>query len=291
MRKALLVFVGMWMANSLWADDLTRAIQQRLKDQGFYYGEVDGQGGDETSAAIRRYQIRHGLKVTGQLSDETLRSLDISRNGPVSGQPSPGYQGNRGPSTGQPSPGYQGNRGPSAGQPSPGYQENRGPSAGQPEEQDYRQGPWQYDRRQVPGPWQYDGRQLPQPEGPEDYNDMRQTPFVAPQVVTTFPRLFAGTLYERAPTQVQQNVLYAVQGELMRRGLFRGHIDGRPGRATSDAIVRLQQEESLPVSGRLDNETINELRAFPGQRNGPPEEGYWERPGGERFYRNFPEPF
>ena len=148
-----------------------------------------------------------------------------------------------------------------------------------------------YDRRQVPGPWQYDGRQVPQPEGPEDYNDMRQTPFVAPQVVTTLPRLFAGTLYERAPTQVQENVLYAVQGELMRRGLFRGHIDGRPGRATSDAIVRLQQEEGLPVSGRLDNETINELRAFPGQRNGPPEEGYWERPGGERFYRNFPEPF
>jgi peptidoglycan hydrolase-like protein with peptidoglycan-binding domain len=265
MRKELVVFLGLWMANSLWADDLTRAIQQRLKDQGFYYGEVDGQGGDETSAAIRRYQIRHGLKVTGQLSDETLRSLNISRNGPVSGQPSPGYQENRGPSIGQPTP---------------GNQENRGPSTWQSGDQDYRQ-----------GPWQYDGRQVPQPEGPEDYNELRRTPFVAPQVVTSLPRLFAGTLYERAPAQVQENVLYAVQGELMRRGLFRGFIDGRPGRATSDAIVRLQQEEGLPVSGRLDNETINELRAFPGQRNGPPEEGYWGRPGGERFYRNFPEPF
>ena len=71
-------FFWLWMANSLWADDLTRAIQQRLKDQGFYYGEVDGQGGDETSAAIRRYQIRHGLKVTGQLNDETLHSLGVS---------------------------------------------------------------------------------------------------------------------------------------------------------------------------------------------------------------------
>src|ERR1700736_1617732 len=133
MKNTLLLLSCAMMAGSLWADDLTRAIQQRLKDQGFYYGEVDGQGGDETSAAIRRYQIRHGLKVTGQLSDETLRSLDISRNGPVSGQPLPGYQG------------------------------NRGPSAGQPEDQDYRQGPWQYDRRQVPGPWQYDRRQVPGP--------------------------------------------------------------------------------------------------------------------------------
>ena len=71
---------GLLIANSLWADDLTRAIQQRLKDQGFYYGEVDGQGGDETSAAIRRFQIRYGLKVTGQLNDETLRSLGLSRS-------------------------------------------------------------------------------------------------------------------------------------------------------------------------------------------------------------------
>ncbi len=79
MRNALLLFLGLWMVSSLWADDLTRAVQQRLKDQGFYYGEVDGQGGDETSAAIRRYQIRHGLKVTGQLNDETLHALGMAR--------------------------------------------------------------------------------------------------------------------------------------------------------------------------------------------------------------------
>jgi peptidoglycan hydrolase-like protein with peptidoglycan-binding domain len=248
MRNALLLFFGVLMANSLWADDLTRAIQQRLKDQGFYYGEVDGQGGDETSAAIRRYQIRNGLKVTGQLSDETLRSLGMSRN--------------------------------SAARPAPGYQENGGSSTGQPNDQYYR----------AP-PGQYDGRQLPQPEGPEDYNEMQPPPFVAPGVVTSLPRLFAGTIYERAPAQIQENVLYAVQGELMRRGLFRGVIDGRPGPATSDAILRLQQYEWLPVSGRLDNETLNELRAFPGQRNGPPEEGFRHRPGGERIYRFFPAPF
>ncbi|MBV8533184.1 MAG: peptidoglycan-binding protein, partial [Verrucomicrobia bacterium] len=60
MKNALLLLLGVMTAGSLWADDLTRAIQQRLKDQGFYYGEVDGQPGEETSAAIRRYQIRYG---------------------------------------------------------------------------------------------------------------------------------------------------------------------------------------------------------------------------------------
>jgi peptidoglycan hydrolase-like protein with peptidoglycan-binding domain len=242
MRNALLLFFGFWMASSLWADDLTRAIQQRLKDQGFYYGQVDGQGGDETSAAIRRYQIRSGLRVTGQVNDETLRSLGLSRT--TAPPPAPGYQ-------------------------------DEGSSGGQPNDQYYRQPPGQYDGR--PGP-------RPEGPGPEDYNQMQPHPFVAPGVVTSLPRLFAGTIYEQAPPQVQENVLYAVQGELMRRGLFRGVINGRPGPATSDAVLRLQQYEGLPISGRLDNETLNDLRAFPGQRNGPPEGGSRQRPGGGRFY-------
>ena len=93
MRNALLLFLGGWMVTSIWADDLTRAIQQRLKDQGFYYGEVNGQGGDETSAAIRRYQIRHGLKVTGQLNDETLHALGVSSR--VAARPAPGCEPSR----------------------------------------------------------------------------------------------------------------------------------------------------------------------------------------------------
>ena len=44
------------------------------------------------------------------------------------------------------------------------------------------------------------------------------------------------------------------------------------------------------MSGRLDNETLNELRAFPGQRNGPPEQFPRPWPPGERFYRRIPGP-
>jgi peptidoglycan hydrolase-like protein with peptidoglycan-binding domain len=225
-KKTLLIFFLLWTANSLWADDLTRTIQQRLKDQGFYYGEVDGRGGDETSAAIRRFQIRHGLTVTGQLNEETMHSLGLSGNS-IAG-------------------------------PGPGYQES--------DSSNDRYG------RQSPGPEV--GRPFSQPESSEDYNEMQAPPFAAPSVVTTFPQLFAGTIYERSPAQIQENVLYAVQGELMRSGFFRGVIDGRLGPATSNAIVRLQQYAGLPVSGRLDNETLNALQAFPGQRNGPPEQRF-----------------
>jgi peptidoglycan hydrolase-like protein with peptidoglycan-binding domain len=230
MRNGLLIFIVAWMANSLWADDLTRAIQQRLKDQGFYYGEVDGQGGDETSAAIRRFQIRHGLQVTGQLDDETLRSLDISRK--------------------------------SAPRPGSGDRENGSSFSDRSNEE--------YDAQ---APRQYDPRTLPQPEGPNNYSEMQQPPSAAPRVLTSFSQLFAATIYERSPAQIQENVLYAVQGELMRSGFFRGVINGCPGPATTEAIVRMQQEAGLTVNGRLDGETLNALQAFPGQKNGPPEEG------------------
>jgi peptidoglycan hydrolase-like protein with peptidoglycan-binding domain len=230
MRNALLVFMVAWMANSVWADDLTRAMQQRLKDQGFYYGEVDGQGGEETSAAIRRFQIRHGLQVTGQLDDETLHSLNLSRK--------------------------------SAARPGGEDQEN-GSSFGDRSNDGY-------DAR---APRQYDPRTIPQPEESNNYSQMQPPPSAAPRVLTSFQQLFAATIYERSPAQIQENVLYAVQGELMRSGFFRGVINGRPGPATTEAIVRLQQEEGLTVNGRLDGETLNALQAFPGQRNGPPEQG------------------
>jgi peptidoglycan hydrolase-like protein with peptidoglycan-binding domain len=61
------------------ADQTVENIQQALKEQGFYYGEITGQKDTDTSAAIRRYQIRHGLQVTGELNDETLRSIQTNK--------------------------------------------------------------------------------------------------------------------------------------------------------------------------------------------------------------------
>jgi peptidoglycan hydrolase-like protein with peptidoglycan-binding domain len=69
----------------LRADDVIARAQQALKDQGFYYGEVTGQKNTATTDAIRRYQIRNGLQITGELNDETLRSLQNS----VAASPSP----------------------------------------------------------------------------------------------------------------------------------------------------------------------------------------------------------
>ncbi len=69
-------------AGAVRADQATTQVQQALKDQGFYYGAVTGQKTADTTAAIRRYQIRNGLQITGEVDAETLRSLGVGAGAP-----------------------------------------------------------------------------------------------------------------------------------------------------------------------------------------------------------------
>src|SRR4051794_29057971 len=81
MKRALLYGVlTLCAAGVLHADQTVRSLQQALKDKGLYYGKVTGEKSAETTAAIRRYQIRNGLKVTGDIDEETSRSLGSSAN-------------------------------------------------------------------------------------------------------------------------------------------------------------------------------------------------------------------
>jgi peptidoglycan hydrolase-like protein with peptidoglycan-binding domain len=72
---ALILLVGL---SAAWADPAIESAQKKLKDDGFYYGEINGKKDADTTAAIRRYQIRNGLQITGELNPETLRSLGLS---------------------------------------------------------------------------------------------------------------------------------------------------------------------------------------------------------------------
>jgi len=80
MKPLLCLVATLCAAGFVQADQTIRSLQQTLKDKGYYYGTVTGEKSAETAAAIRRYQIRNGLKVTGEVNDETLRSLGSSSN-------------------------------------------------------------------------------------------------------------------------------------------------------------------------------------------------------------------
>jgi peptidoglycan hydrolase-like protein with peptidoglycan-binding domain len=62
-----------------WADDNVREVQMKLREGGFYAGEIDGAYSSELAAALTRYQIRNGLPITAQLDADTSKALVQSR--------------------------------------------------------------------------------------------------------------------------------------------------------------------------------------------------------------------
>lgn len=51
------------------------AIQALLKEQRLYFGPMDGMDGKATAAAVRRYQMLHGLTATGTPDQPTLAAM------------------------------------------------------------------------------------------------------------------------------------------------------------------------------------------------------------------------
>src|SRR3954470_4551856 len=91
MNRKLLVTALVLLAGlpAAWADPAIESAQQKLKDDGFYYGEINGKKDADTTAAIRRYQIRNGLQITGELNAETQRALGLISKPAASPKPRP----------------------------------------------------------------------------------------------------------------------------------------------------------------------------------------------------------
>ena len=60
-------------------------MQRRLKQLGYYSGSVDGYFGSNTYRAVRNFQSRNGLDVTGKADPTTQRVLYSSNAKPASG--------------------------------------------------------------------------------------------------------------------------------------------------------------------------------------------------------------
>jgi len=82
---AVAIFVGAVRpvsAEELSADSRVALVQQALKLQHFYYGEVDGNLDCATQGALRRFQFRNGLPGTGAMDDATVEALTGIRPSP-----------------------------------------------------------------------------------------------------------------------------------------------------------------------------------------------------------------
>ena len=240
---AAVIFMGSMML--MRADQLVESVQQALKDEGFYYGEVSGDMNANLTAAIRRYQIRNGLQVSGELNDETLRSLGIKSSGSSRPPTKPA---------------------------SPTPAAGAVPSEPPPDETE---------TAPATPPVQ------PFSNAPQDQQVFPSTPMGPASSPGT---VFAGTPFQTAPPGVQRNVIVSAQIVLARYGLYREQIDGIYGPSMELSLRAYQARTRLPMTGRLDLETLAALRLLPGPRQpfynpyrqrrrpppGPPIRGQWE---------------
>ncbi len=58
---------------------IVSSVQSQLAKLGYYRGAIDGVLGDQTEAAIARYQEDNDLSVTGVVTAATLQSLGLAR--------------------------------------------------------------------------------------------------------------------------------------------------------------------------------------------------------------------
>src|SRR5215207_2743434 len=56
--------------------DQVQALQQALKDLGYFYGPADGRRGPRTDTAVRNFQRDQGLEATGNLDNATVTRID-----------------------------------------------------------------------------------------------------------------------------------------------------------------------------------------------------------------------
>jgi len=64
-------------SNDQDVDSTVAVAQQQLGRLGYYRGETDGAFGPATRSALMQYQNDHGLRVTGSLTADTLRTLGL----------------------------------------------------------------------------------------------------------------------------------------------------------------------------------------------------------------------
>lgn len=219
------------------ADDRTRDVQASLKSRGFFYGEADGKPSEVLSAATRRFQIRNGLKVTGEADEETIAALGLS-----SEKTPPPME----PET-----------------PTPKKTPQVNPSPVKPSETVERSKPRDLLVRQR--------ERFPALESDE------RTPRMIPNdsAVVEPPRpipnatwdpassLFRGTPYAVAPRELQEDTIAAAQRILQRERAYRGEVDGFAGQMTSEALFTYQEKYAMRPTGRLDLDTLTRMNLLP----------------------------
>lgn len=78
MARLLLACILLFCVSGAFADDRVRQVQEALRKRHLYFGDIDGRDNAELQNALKRYQERKGLAVTGDVDAVTAASLGLS---------------------------------------------------------------------------------------------------------------------------------------------------------------------------------------------------------------------
>ena len=236
-----------------FASDQTRDVQTELKSQGFYYGEITGDVNAETTAALKRYQIRNGLEVTGTATKDTLNWL---LGAEAADAPLIPKSSSKAPPPVKVTP---------VAPKGPVHLRRNDPD--QESDRDFLK------RSTAPRDREPDEEESE--SDIEEYTDPSVVRRPAPMppasrsAIDEFADLYSGTPYASAPPEVQISTLRRAQTLLSREGHYNDPIDGVGGAATEDAILAYQRRARLALTGRLDLATLAEMRLLPGRGGAP----------------------
>ena len=62
---------------NLTPDQIVFNVQAQLRDEGYYFGEIDGQLGPQTRQALAAFQADHGLAITSAVDEPTLSTMGL----------------------------------------------------------------------------------------------------------------------------------------------------------------------------------------------------------------------
>lgn len=250
------------------ADDQTREAQAALKAKGFYYGEAKGSADAEMDAAIRRFQIRSGIPVTGKLNAATLAALGLAERKPAPPAPEPAPQ--------PPAPVQKPCDAVKAPAPAPGADKQFNPPIPAPQANNKPAEPAKAAKKAAPAISEEEKavavlKPSRRKSASEEEFAAVEPPVPVPSPVSTpYTITFRDTPYAAASREVQAGVVRRAQAILAARQFYDGKLDGVAGPATSEAIFLFQAKSELPRTGRLDKDTLAEMELLPRATPGNP---------------------
>ena len=253
---AALLLAATLLLSPAIANDQLRDVQGALKTRGFYYGEITGADSAETSAAIRRFQIRNGITVTGKLNAETLASLGFGgkKDAAPAPQPAPAPEAPVQKQINPPPP-----------EPAAAPAPQAMPKPGEPIMSPRKE------RTSPPEPAPAEPTPPPVRRIRPDGVSVVEPPTPVPSpVYTPYSTIFRDTPYAAATREVQIGIVRRAQAILIAKRLYTGPVDGLPAASTSEALFLFQEEAEMRRTGRLDADTLAEMKLLPQPAPGSP---------------------